>query len=96
MIKIKTKGYFPFVGTAEKKKSQAGNEYISIGVCQSVKKQDGTKDSIWFNMVDRRDLLTLASMCENLYHKICEEDAKDYEDNQTSAPAATNDDSVPF
>lgn len=103
-MKIKTEGYFPFVVKAENKKSQAGNDYLSIGVGMSKKNQSGEYETTWFNMIDKRDLLILSSVCDNAYHKICEEEAKEHAANKTNAPAATqaapqasvSDDSIPF
>lgn len=105
-MKIKTEGYFPFVVKAENKKSQAGNDYLSIGVGMSKKNQSGEYETTWFNMIDKRDLLMLASVCENAYHKICAEEAKEHAANKTNTPAATpaqqtaapavTDDDIPF
>ena len=102
-MKIKTEGYFPFVVKAENKKSQAGNDYLSIGVGMSKKNQSGEYETTWFNMIDKRDLLMLSSVCENAYHKICEEEAKERSKNQGQSqqpsqqqaqPAIDND--IPF
>ena len=105
-MKIKTEGYYPFVVTAENKKSQAGNDYLSIGVGMSKKNQSGEYETTWFNMIDKRDLLMLASVCENAYHKIIAEEAKEHTANKgnthqaatQSAPQASGvaDDSIPF
>ena len=101
-MKIKTEGYYPFVVTAENKKSQAGNDYLSIGVGMSKKNQQGEYETTWFNMIDKRDLLMLSSVCENAYHKIITEEAKEHAANKTNAsqPApqasAVADDSIPF
>lgn len=103
-MNIKTEGYYPFVVKAETKKSQAGNDYLSIGVGMSKKNQQGEYETTWFNMIDKRDLLTLSSVCENAYHKIIAADAKEHANQpkqqstpaqQTAAPAATDDD-IPF
>ena len=104
-MKIKTEGYYPFVVTAENKKSQAGNDYLSIGVGMSKKNQSGEYETTWFNMIDKRDLLMLSSVCENAYHKICTEEAKEHaaskgqtQQQQTpqSATPATVDNDIPF
>ena len=108
-MKIKTEGYYPFVVTAENKKSQAGNDYLSIGVGMSKKNQQGEYETTWFNMIDKRDLLMLASVCENAYHNIIAEEAKEHATNknnasaaapaqtQAAAPAQTKiDDDIPF
>lgn len=101
-MKIKTEGYYPFIVTAENKKSQAGNDYLSIGVGMSKKNQSGEYETTWFNMIDKRDLLTLSSVCENAYHKIIAEEAKEHAANKgnasQAAPQATSvdDDSIPF
>ena len=105
-MKIKTEGYFPFVVKAENKKSQAGNDYLSIGVGMSKKNQSGEYETTWFNMIDKRDLLMLSSVCENAYHKICAEEAKEHAANKGNTPQATTqatpqpqavaDDSIPF
>lgn len=87
-MKIKTEGYYPFVVKAETKKSQAGNDYLSIGVGMSKKNQNGEYETTWFNMIDKRDLLTLSSVCENAYHKIIAEEAKEHASNKNNAPAA--------
>ena len=87
-MKIKTEGYYPFVVTAENKKSQAGNDYLSIGVGMSKKNQQGEYETTWFNMIDKRDLLMLASVCENVYHKIIAEEAKEHAASKNNAPAA--------
>ena len=105
-MKIKTEGYYPFVVTAENKKSQAGNDYLSIGVGMSKKNQSGEYETTWFNMIDKRDLLMLSSVCENAYHKICAEEAKEHAANKGNTPQATTqaapqassvaDDAIPF
>ena len=103
-MKIKTEGYFPFVVKAENKKSQAGNDYLSIGVGMSKKNQSGEYETTWFNMIDKRDLLMLASVCDNAYHKICAEEAKEHaaSKGQSQQPAQqqtaqnTVDDEIPF
>ena len=99
-MKIKTEGYFPFVVKAENKKSQAGNDYLSIGVGMSKKNQSGEYETTWFNMIDKRDLLMLSSVCENAYHKICEEEAKERSQSKGQAPQqtqpATVDNDIPF
>ena len=103
-MKIKTEGYFPFVVKAENKKSQAGNDYLSIGVGMSKKNQNGEYETTWFNMIDKRDLLVLSSVCENAYHKICEEEAKEHaaSKGQSQQPAQqqtaqnTVDNDIPF
>lgn len=106
-MKIKTEGYYPFVVTAENKKSQAGNDYLSIGVGMSKKNQQGEYETTWFNMIDKRDLLMLATVCEKAYHLIINEEAKEHANSknnapatvqmQTSAPAQTKvDDDIPF
>lgn len=102
-MKIKTEGYYPFVVTAENKKSQAGNDYLSIGVGMSKKNQQGEYETTWFNMIDKRDLLMLSSVCENAYHKICAEEAKERSQSkgqtpqpiQQQTPPATDTD-IPF
>ena len=103
-MKIKTEGYYPFVVTAENKKSQAGNDYLSIGVGMSKKNQSGEYETTWFNMIDKRDLLMLSSVCENAYHKICAEEAKGHaaskgqtqQQTPQSATPATVDNDIPF
>ena len=104
-MKIKTGGYFPFVVKAENKKSQAGNDYLSIGVGMSKKNQNGEYETTWFNMIDKRDLLMLSSVCENAYHKIIAEEAKEHAANKgqtqqqqtpQSATPATVDNDIPF
>lgn len=101
-MKIKTEGYYPFIVTAENKKSQAGNDYLSIGVGMSKKNQSGEYETTWFNMIDKRDLLTLSSVCENAYHKIIAEEAKEHAANkgqtqqQQTPQSATTDDDIPF
>lgn len=62
--------YFPFSVSAEQKKSKAGNQYISIGICHKSKDKDGQDKKTYFNLIDERDLLVIASACENMYHKI--------------------------
>lgn len=105
-MKIKTEGYYPFVVTAENKKSQAGNDYLSIGVGMSKKNQQGEYETTWFNMIDKRDLLMLSSVCENAFHKIVAEEAKEHAANKGNSPQAipqattqasvVDDDSIPF
>ena len=104
-MKIKTGGYFPFVVKAENKKSQAGNDYLSIGVGMSKKNQSGEYETTWFNMIDKRDLLMLSSVCDNAYHKIIAEEAKEHAANKgqtqqqqtpQSATPATVDNDIPF
>lgn len=99
-MKIKINGYFPFSVMAESKTSKAGNAYLSIGISQAVKDQSGQYQSVWLNMIDKRDLLTLASACEIAYHKISAEEAKEREQSKaqnTGAPVAqTVEDDIPF
>lgn len=105
-MNIKTEGYYPFIVKAETKKSQAGNDYLSIGVGMSKKNQQGEYETTWFNMIDKRDLLMLASVCENTYHKIIAADAKEHASNKGNTTQATpqattqasvvDDDSIPF
>lgn len=99
-MKIKTEGYFPFVVKAENKKSQAGNDYLSIGVGMSKKNQSGEYETTWFNMIDKRDLLMLSSVCESAYHKIIAEEAKEHAASKGQAPQqtqpATADNDIPF
>ena len=104
-MKIKTEGYFPFVVKAENKKSQAGNDYLSIGVGMSKKNQSGEYETTWFNMIDKRDLLVLSSVCDNAYHKICAEEAKEHAISKGQSPQqpaqqqtaqSTVDDEIPF
>ena len=102
-MKIKTQGYFPFIITAETKKSQAGNSYLNIGIGQSVKGQDGNYTTTWLNTIEKRDLLVLASACERAYYMIIAEEAKEHANNQAQAPVQTTtqqtstvDDSIPF
>lgn len=103
-MKIKTEGYYPFVVTAENKKSQAGNDYLSIGVGVSEKNQQGEYETTWFNMIDKRNLLMLASACERAFHMIIAEEAKERSQNkkqasqpaqQQTAQSVTNDE-IPF
>ncbi len=107
MVNVRSDGYFPFSGRAESKRSQAGNDYMSISICQGIKKQDNSWESVYFNMIDKRDLLSLASCCESLFHKICEQEAKEREAkrnggaaqpvaNQTQPAAVVVDDDIPF
>lgn len=101
-MKIKTQGYFPFIITAETKKSQAGNPYLNIGIGQSVKGQDGNYSTTWFNTIEKRDLLVLAGACERAYHMIIAEEAKEHATQaQTPVQATTQqtstiDDGIPF
>ena len=103
-MKIKTEGYFPFVVKAENKKSQAGNDYLSIGVGMSKKNQSGEYETTWFNMIDKRDLLVLSSVCDNAYHKICAEEAKEHaaskgqsqQPSQQQTAKSAVDDEIPF
>jgi hypothetical protein len=102
-MKIKTEGYYPFVVTAETKKSQAGNDYLSIGVGMSKKNQNGEYETTWFNMIEKKDLLMLASVCERAFHMIVAEDNKEHKSGastpapqQTTTQPATNSDDIPF
>lgn len=104
-MKIKTEGYYPFVVTAENKKSQAGNDYLSIGVGMSKKNQQGEYETTWFNMIDKRDLLMLATVCEKAYHLIINEEAKEHASSKNNAPVtaqmpaqtqATVENDIPF
>lgn len=102
-MKIKTEGYYPFVVTAETKKSQAGNEYLSIGVGMSKKNQNGEYETTWFNMIEKKDLLMLASVCERAFHMIVAEDNKEHKagasapaPQQTTTQPVTNSDDIPF
>ena len=102
-MKSKTQGYFPFIITAETKKSQAGNSYLNIGIGQSVKGQDGNYSTTWFNTIEKRDLLVLAGACERAYHMIIAEEAKEHATQaQTQQPTTVNqstntiEDSIPF
>ena len=102
-MEIKTGGYLRVVVEAENKKSQAGNDYLSIGVGMSKKNQSGEYETTWFNMIDKRDLLVLSSICECAYHMICDEESKERSKNQGQSqqpsqqqaqPAIDND--IPF
>ena len=103
-MNIKTEGYYPFVVKAETKKSQAGNDYLSIGVGMSKKNQQGEYETTWINMIEKRDLLGLAEVCTAAYHKIIAADAKEHANQpkqqaaptQQTATPATTDDSIPF
>ena len=99
-MKIKTEGYFPFVVKAENKKSQAGNDYSSIGVGMSKKNRNGKYETTWFNMIDKRDLLVLSSICECAYHMICDEESKEHAaskgQTQQQTQPATADNDIPF
>lgn len=103
-MNFKTQGYFPFVVKAENKISQNGNDYLSIGVGMSRKNQNGEYKNTWLNMIDKRDLLMLSSVCENAYHKICAEEAKERSQNQGQSqqpaqqqtPQSAIDDDIPF
>lgn len=104
-MNFKTQGYFPFVVKAENKRSQNGNDYLSIGVGMSRKNQSGEYETTWLNMIDKRDLLMLSSVCENAYHKICAEEAKERSQSQGQAqqqtaqqqtPQSATDDDIPF
>ena len=104
-MKNKKKGYIAYVVKAENKKSQAGNDYLSIGVGMSKKNQSGEYATTWFNMIDKRDLLMLSSVCENAYHTIIAEEAKEHAANKgqtpqqqttQSATPATVDNDIPF
>lgn len=102
-MNFKTQGYFPFVVKTENKRSQNGNDYLSIGVGMSRKNQNGEYETTWFNMIDKRDLLMLSSVCESAYHKICHEEAKEraqtqgQNQGQAQQPAQTAvDDEIPF
>lgn len=103
-MKIKTEGYYPFVVTAETKKSQAGNDYLSIGVGMSKKNQNGEYETTWFNMIEKKDLLMLASVCERAFHMIVAEDNKEHKSGapasapapQQNAPQSANSDDIPF
>ena len=102
-MKIKTEGYYPFVVTAETKKSQAGNDYLSIGVGMSKKNQNGEYETTWFNMIEKKDLLMLASVCERAFHMIVAEDNKEHKSGasapapqQTTTQPATNSTDIPF
>ena len=88
-MKIKTEGYYPFVVTAENKKSQAGNDYLSIGVGMTEKNQKGEYETTWINMIEKKNLLVLASVCENAYHKIIAEEAKEHAANKGNTAQAT-------
>lgn len=103
-MNIKTEGYYPFVVKAETKKSQAGNDYLSIGVGMSKKNQQGEYETTWINMIEKRDLLGLAEVCTAAYHKIIAADAKEHANQpkqqpapaqQTAAPATVDND-IPF
>ena len=103
-MNIKTEGYYPFVVKAETKKSQANNDYLSIGVGMSKKNQQGEYETTWINMIEKRDLLGLAAVCTAAYHKIIAADAKEHANQpkqqaapatQTSAPVTTDND-IPF
>ena len=62
--------YYPFSVSAETKTSKAGKPYLSIGICQKSKDKDGNKKETYFNLIDERELLVLATACENMYHRI--------------------------
>ncbi|GHU01960.1 hypothetical protein FACS1894186_5690 [Alphaproteobacteria bacterium] len=120
------KNYYPFGASAQSKTSAAGKEYLSIAVSHSKKKQEKGADgqyadvieggkpvweSTWFNLVGPSELLTLSSLCQQLYHAI--QDEKAYERaakygtgggaqrrapsaRQDTGPGGMPDDEIPF
>lgn len=90
-MKLKRKAY-PFVATAESKTSQAGNNYVSIGLGQTKKLKEPDENgneyaTTWLNMIDERDLLVLATICQNLYTQIVTAKNKEREGQSTDKPA---------
>ncbi|MBO7713058.1 MAG: hypothetical protein J6S85_05780 [Methanobrevibacter sp.] len=106
-MKIKVSAY-PYGVIAETKTSKAGNSYTSIGVWQKTKDKDGNKKENFLNMIDERDLLVLARVCEDAYLKIVyEKTAERFKDSgekdiDNSEPADYDskvpafDDDIPF
>lgn len=75
--------YYPFSVSAETKTSKAWKQYLSIGICQKSKDKDGNKKETYFNLIDERELLVLASACENMYHRIMKAKSDEYLANKT-------------
>jgi hypothetical protein len=76
--------YYPFSVSAETKTSKAGKEYLSIGICQKSKDKDGNKKETYFNLIDERELLVLASACENMYHRIMKAKSDEFLANKST------------
>ena len=97
--------YYPFSVSAETKTSKAGKQYLSIGICHKSKDKDGNKKETYINLIDEKELLIVASACENMYHKIMQAKSDEYLANkqteQDEAPQAQPqqdafDDDIPF
>lgn len=64
---------YPFTIKIENKLSKNNNEYISIGIGHTVvKDKNANSDSekfntVWINLIDKRDLLKLGNLCLNAY-----------------------------
>ena len=98
--------FFPFAIYAEHKTSGAGNNYLSIGVKHAKKlkepDENGNKyESVWFNLIDKRDLLALSAACQHAYESIViAENAERSTGGTTAKPspqrAAQFDDEIPY
>lgn len=88
--------YFPFSISAETKTSKAGKPYTSIGICQKSKDKEGNEKKTYFNLIDERELLILASACENMYHRIVNVRNEEFKSNKTEETTDPVQDSEQF
>lgn len=65
-----------FVANIETKISEKGNRYNSCSVSQSVKKQDGTYEKVYFNGFPE-DFLKLGALCLAMYDDFMIENTKE-------------------
>ena len=78
--------YYPFSISFEEKTSQAGKKYKSIGICHKSKDKDGNKKETYINIIDEKELLVLASACENMYHRIIKAKNDEFLANKSAEP----------
>ena len=69
-MKLSTNSY-PFAVYAETKKSKkTGKDFLAVSVKHNFKDANGQKAGTFFNLLDSRDLLVLANLCQKAYFAI--------------------------
>jgi hypothetical protein len=103
---MKIKDY-PFQIKIENKISGKGNQYTSIGIgITSVKDKDAktAQDKYktdWLNLIDKRDLLKLGTLCLNAYQQWTADQNKPQDEKKVEVSSDTNsypdlDSDIPF
>lgn len=69
-MKLSSNSY-PFAVYAETKKSKkTGKDFLAVSVKHNFKDANGQKAGTFFNLLDSRDLLVLANLCQKAYFAI--------------------------